>query len=51
MNYYKKIKNMLILAERIIEVSEKSQNLTEKTWYWIFGNFKISLRAGMSKRK
>ena len=41
MNTYKKIKNMLILAERIIEVSEKSQNLTEKTWYWIFGNFKI----------
>ena len=41
MNNYKKIKNMLILAERIIKVSEKSQNLTEKTWYWIFGNFKI----------
>ena len=41
MNTYKKIKNMLILAERIIKVSEKSQNLTEKTWYWIFGNFKI----------
>tara|TARA_E500000178_G_scaffold158882_1_gene158671 strand:- start:2102 stop:2938 length:837 start_codon:yes stop_codon:yes gene_type:complete len=40
-NVFEDIKNMIILADKIIKMSEKSQNWKEKTLYWIFGNYKV----------
>tara|TARA_B100000900_G_scaffold314053_1_gene272892 strand:+ start:1181 stop:2020 length:840 start_codon:yes stop_codon:yes gene_type:complete len=40
-NIFEDIKNMLILADKIIKISDQSQNYKEKTLYWIFGNYKV----------